>query len=207
MNASTIRKESLVIARELGYETNDGLPLLDDDIRVARTTEEVIDRTLCVNVTVAAAFGFDHDKGLGWLRAEKIEGSLTFAERALLHGDKNNVEAMKKRVESLYVLAWSLGFVEDVNFRSVCPPSLVRMFPNLKLGEGASHFRQRAKLVSDLAVVKKLDLAYCLHWAVVEAGLQRKSENRVPPYVLVERRRSLEWLVSSDDFEDVSLDT
>lgn len=206
MNSREIRMLSLATAQDLGYPTNDELPLLDD-VRIVRTLSETVERALCVYVAVAVAYGLDRTRAAEWSRSENIDQSLTANELAVLRGMPGAVEVMKKRVEALYVFAWSMGFLVDIDFRSVCPPTLVQIFPNLKVGRDSAEFRQRATLVADEDVAKKLDLAYCLHWATVETRLASRKSDVLAPSVIIERRRALEWLVSNEDFEEISLDT
>ncbi len=66
----------------------------------------------------------------------------------------------------------------------------------------------KARLRSDDQIVSAADLAYCLHWAIRQSELEgKRPPGKVPPYVVVERRRALEWLLSDEDWDDVPLDT
>lgn len=205
MDTSKLRRESIAAVRDLGYEPNVALPLLDDDTRLLRSQEEVSDRALCVFTVVAAAYGFDRARALAWLHDEKLAQSLTPTESSyLLNG--GNTETIRARVEALYALLWLLGHTEKINFADVCPPTLVHLLPNLKISESASEFRRKGHLVSDQEMVAQLDLVYCLHWAVVDAQLARRFA-RLPVHVIAERRRALEWVASAYDFDEVPLDT
>ena len=41
----------------------------------------------------------------------------------------------------------------------------------------------------------------------VRASTTKQTPGKVPPYIVVERRRDLEWLLSDEDWDDISLDT
>lgn len=198
----------MALVRDLGGEVNESLPLLDEKTSVLRSLDDVIDRTLCVFVAVATAYGFDRAKALEWATEQALTEAVTSDELALLNGDGSKVNVMKQRVEALYALTWSLGRLADLDFRSLSPSTLVHIFPNLKTGESSLMFRRNAKLVSDVEAARKLDAIYCLHWAATASNLgEVGSQAPLPLYAIVERRRSLEWLVSDDDFENVMLDT
>jgi hypothetical protein len=53
-----------------------------------------------------------------------------------------------------------------------CSDDFVRMFPDLKSSEPGSGFRGKAALRDVQQILPKLDLAYCLHWGIVENGLR-----------------------------------
>jgi hypothetical protein len=207
MNTSDIRHRSLKLARELGYAINGTLPLLDDGIRVTRDRNAIVDRSLCLYGTLSAAYGFGRDHALKWLGDQGLLERCTLVEREFLNDGPPSPSEMKKRVEGLYVLAWALGLYEDLDFTRVCPSDLVLKFPNIKLKALSTRFRDAVAAIDPSRIVDMVDLAFCVHWAVREKELAGRAKGPLPEYIVVERRRALEWLVSKDDFEDVALDT
>lgn len=207
MNTRDLRRRSLKIARELGYAENESLPLLDDDIGVTRDKDAIVDRALCLYGTLSVAYGFDRKKALKWIEDQNLSESCTSLEREFLHGAGASSLEMKTRVEGLYVMAWVLGLYEDLDFTGLCPSDLVLKFPNIKENEPSMSFRAAVAVIDVVSIVGMADLAYCLHSAIREEELARRPTGRLPAYVIVERRRALEWLLSEDEFEDVSLDT
>jgi hypothetical protein len=99
--------------------------------------------------------------------------------------------------------------VDELDFGRRCDDDFIAKLPNLKTGEPAAGFRRRARLREADEIGAELDLAYCLHWAVREASLAGNAPppGMVPSYVVVERRRALEWLAGKDDWDATSLDT
>ena len=108
----------------------------------------------------------------------------------------------------LNAFAWALGFVGSLHFDSCCDDSLITCFPDLKNDGSSDDYKAHAKTRSIDQIVSACDLAYCLHWAVADANLRSKPiPGHVDAHIIVERRRALEWMLSSDDWDDVSLDT
>jgi hypothetical protein len=108
----------------------------------------------------------------------------------------------------MWALAWAIGIARELNFSKECDSNFVLLLPNLKQNQTSADFRRKALLRSDDQIVLAADLAYCLHWAIRQSELQRKRPpGKVPPYVVVERRRALDWLLSDDEWDEVSLDT
>lgn len=203
----TIRDRSISAAEDLGYETHPSMPLLDEDFRL-RPAQEIVDRTLALHAVVACAFKFDPGKARDWLGRESLAASLSPAERAFVAEGEGLAPEFQVQVEGLWALSWALQFVPALDFSKACDDGLVRLLPNLKAGESSTRFRQQASLRPLEDIVSACDLAYCLHWAVNQAYLDdAPAPGKVPAHVVVERRRALEWLLSSDEWDDVSLAT
>ncbi len=206
MDLEGIRKKSLETARKLGYLMSASLPLLDEDIQV-RKKEDVIARALTLNCILACSFGFPRNKAINWLVREGLRESLTLHEQTFLENGQVN-SGFSLQVEGLWVLAWSLGFVHTLDFSSYCGNELVGFFPNLKEEESSSNFHNKSILRPAEDIIAACDLAYCLHWATKEMEIRgEKPRGKVKPYVIMERRRALEWLLSDYDWDGVPLDT
>jgi hypothetical protein len=201
-----IRERSISKAKELGYPINENLPLLED-IELARSLAEAIDRCLAMQVVAACAYGFSREQGITWLKQE-TQLKLTEAEHAFLESGFGDRRKFMFQIEGLYALAWGISIVQDLNFSRPCPQDLVTRFPDIKKQESSNSFRESADFRSTDELRKALDLAYCLHWAVRQASLDNRSvPGKVESYVIVERRRALEWLFDEQDWEFISLDT
>jgi hypothetical protein len=207
MDLDVIREQSLKTACRIGVTVSEALPLLDK-AQTTKATNEIISRLLCLHATAACAHGFDRGKARAWLEQELLSGELTAAERQFLEGSQGDPDRFKVQVEGMWALAWALGIVPRLDFDKGCDDSFVTMLPNLKVGEKSDTLRSKVKLRSIDEVFSACDLAYCLHWAVRQAYLSGGgSAGKVPPYVIEERRRALEWLLSSEQWDEVALDT
>jgi hypothetical protein len=202
----SVRSESNRIAEALGYAVNPNLPPLDSDVDL-RSTDDVVDRVLCLYAATAVAFGFPAAGAAQWTEHERIAGALSSPERSLLEGTRSAHDDDRKKVEALWALLWATGRGTTMDFSTVCPQNTVHMLPNIKIQESSAPFRAGSKLRSREEVLASADLAYVVHSAMVEAELQGSVPGRIPLHVVVQRRIALEWLIGSEAWEDISLDT
>ena len=202
-----IRSESLQKAEKLGYRANSSLPLLGESVSL-RSLEEVVDRSLAFFAVVACSYGFDRQSALRWMGQENVSSYLAESEREYLHSGEGDVSFYQSQVEGLNAFAWALGFVKAIPFDSVCDNTLIKLFPDIKNNGSSEGYRAKAKLRSVKKIISACDLAYCIHWAIREAELNNEMLlGDVSGHVIIERRRSLEWMLSTDDWDDISLDT
>ncbi len=208
MGLASTREQSREVAEKLGYEVMAELPLLEADSEV-RSGEELAERCLVLHALIAVSYGFPRSSARGWFEREGLVGALSASEARFLDtGDAQEDEFFHGLVESVWALVWSLGIATELDFGQRCPEDLVAMLPDLTAEESSSSFRERVKPRSTEEVVAAADLAYCLHWAVTDAGLRGgPSPGRIPAWVLTERRPALDWALSREDWDDITLDT
>lgn len=207
MDLQIVRGKSIERAKALGYEVNLALPLLDEGASL-RGVDEIVNRCLSLLATVAVSYGFEKRDAISWLQQENILSALAESEQSFLEGQFGNKAFFQHQVEGLNAFAWLLGLVHKMDFNQVCDNNLISLFPDIKNKSSSRKFRQNAKLISLNKVVETCDLAYCLHWALVEIGISNKQlPGDIKPHVIIERRRVLEWVLCSDNWDALSLDT
>jgi hypothetical protein len=207
MNLDDLRQASLRKATALGYPPAITLPLLDESLRL-RSGREITERALTLSGVVAASYGFPRERVTEWLQGEGLEATLGKAEAAFLQGKLGDAQPFQVQVESLTAFAWALGFLGAIEFDKPSPRHLVSIFPDFKRSQSSIHFRDKAKLRDQNDVLRACDLAYCLHWGINQKLIDKKPlPGELPPHVVIERRRAIEWMLSSEAWEDVSLDT
>ena len=211
MDATALRESTKSTVESLGYQFNPNLPVLDE-VQVQRNCTEVSNRILSLYACVACAYGFSKATAIEWLKREQLWESLTESERQFLEGRaESSTSTIQWQVEALWSLTWTAGYHDDLDFSRPCPDSFIQLFPDLKKGEDTASFKAKCQLRPSEAIIEKLDLSYCLHWAVRDFELSGRETgrgpNKVEGQVIVERRRALEWIISDDDWDDVSLDT
>jgi hypothetical protein len=207
MDPEALRKHSLQVVVRLGYSTNNALPLLNDAPHLRRA-KQVVDRLLCLNAVAASAYGFDRREAKEWLAHEAVFQFLTDAERLFVESGVGDSEKFKLQIEGMWALAWSLGMVAELDFARSCDKNFVRMLPNLKNHQSADAFRSEVRLRAAIDVLAAADLAYCLHWAVRDSQVHgHMLPGKVPAYVIEERRRALDWLLGTEAWDQISLDT
>lgn len=204
----SIRSQSLQTASELGYSTNDSLPLLDGT-RIYREASDVASRLFAMLCVAACSYGFDRRKANDWLEQQGGTGLLSHAERNFLESGVGDRQQFMQQIEGMWALAWCINVVSQLDFGQPCSQDFISCFPDLKKNESGEAFREQACLRVDSDIVGQCDLAFCLHWAIVDAELQGKKlpAGAVKPYVVIERRRALEWMLTDEEWEDISLDT
>lgn len=208
MKPEKVRAESLATASSLGYEVLPSLPLFENAVCI-RNKEAVLTRTLTLYAVIACSYGLEQQKALTWLEHEGYTEYLTSREQNFLTESVDVIGYnFMYQVESLWALAWGLSLVDALNFSRECDDNFVELLPNLHSLQSSREFRSRVILRSVDEVMAKCDLAYCLHWSVRQNMLDNKIlPGTVPPYVVIERRRALEWLLADEEWDDISLDT
>lgn len=206
MDAESIRAVSSSIAASAGILIPSTLPLLDAGS--LRNQDEIVDRLLVLTAVAAASYGFDRPKALAWLAQEELDGLLTREEALFLKSGKGKKEVFAVQIEGMWALAWGVALVSKLDFWKDCDDHFVSLLPNLKIGESGRKLRDSARLRPHKEIFASCDLAYCLHWALRQADIQGASPlGGLKHYVVVERRRALEWSLGSDGWDAVSLDT
>lgn len=208
MKASDVRANSLRAAQELGYATNDRLPLLDNT-EVVRSVNEVVDRLLGMYCVAAAAYGFNRESAVKWLNANVTGEALTPDERQFLLTGKGPVQEYKFQIEGIWALYWACGLADsEFSFGSQCPQNFVTRLPDLKTNQDAQSVRAKAALRDVAEVVQMADTAYCIHWAQRQSVLGGQADRQtMPEYVIRERRHALDWLLEGEDWDNIALDT
>lgn len=202
-----IRAHSLSKAEALGYPVNSSLPMLDETLAL-RPHVEIVTRALALHSVVAASCGLPAKRSLEWLLQEGLIDRLTLREREFLQGHNLNNLAFQLQSECLWVFSWVLKSIKILDFDHPCEDHLVTLYPDLLRGESSEKWRSANQLRNIAEIVEACDLAYCLHWAVNHALLERKKlPGRLSSPAIIERRRALEWMLGDMEWDAVPLDT
>ena len=103
---------------------------------------------------------------------------------------------------------WAIGRIPVLDFSNYCTSELAGLFPKVKNSETSGKFRALTKLRSATEIAAALDIAYCAHWAIENSKLRAQAPpGAVDPYVIVERRRALQWITTKEEWDEVVLDT
>jgi len=207
MRLNEIRRASLTEAKRLGYGTNPALPLLEVNLAVL-PQEDIVSRALALHCVVASSYGFPKHRNLKWLQQEMLVDALTAEENIFLDSSTRQSTQFQIQGECLMVFAWVLGKVQRLDFAKPAEGSLVHLYPDLKKNESSAQWQKAVASRSTDEVVAACDLAYCLHWAINQARVDARAQvGSVKPYLIVERRRALEWLLGREQWSDIELDT
>lgn len=207
MDMAVIRAESIRKLSGAGVFVNPALPPLDSRL-VARDVDAVVGRALALHAIVAASYGFPREQAGNWITREGLWTHLTAPERDGLQIEGDDVVKFRPRVEALSALGWALSMTPACDVFQKVSPSLVSKFPDLLRDEDTKRFRAVSHLRAEADLIAALDLLYCGHWALRQADLSGKRLPKLRPLdVVAERRRGLEWVLTMEDWEELSLDT
>lgn len=207
MNLKLVREASLETAKKLGYPINPSLPMLDVP-SACRGQSEIVDRILGMNGVAACAYGFSREMAQAWCEREVPPSALTIKEREFLRTGVGDKEQFTFQIEGIWELAWTIRLVDVLDFGQPCSSRFVTLLPDLKKSQKGADIRLKASIRPLADLISASDLAYCLHWAIrqIKAGHATLPRN-TNPYVIIERRRALEWVLSSYSWDEISLDT
>lgn len=202
-----MRRRSLEVARQLGYPPATVLPLSEEYLE-PRPLPEIIDRFLCLGGIVSASFGLDRAHARRWFEREGLWLKLTPEERRfVLHGSED-LNDFQVRTEALWALGWVLRMVNDLDFSAYNRDHFDADVPDEHSNDPTADWRTTIRCRCFNEIAAACDLAYCLHWAIVEARITNKEiPGTVRGYVIWQRRHALEWVLSDEDWDDVPMDT
>ena len=204
------RGRSLDILISQGYQVAPSLPFLGD-CEIRRDSDSIVGRLLSLHAVVALSFGWDQRKIAirTWLKNEQLTHYLSPLESKFVFNDGGLAGSMQWRVEALFALAWASGLTQ-VSILDPLPGNFVTLFPSISKSESTTEFRERVSTRSTDDILRELDLLYCLASAKTDLHIHGQIDqgNSTPTLLSVQQRRhSLEWILSEDEWEEVSLDT
>lgn len=205
INFSNIRRLNLLKVEQLNLPVNEALPYLDD-VQEYKSQEEVIHRALCIYAIIAMSFGLNKEHVIKWLEREKLINYLTEKEESLVFEQNKELKFFQIKVEALWGLSWALNLFEEINYSSLCEDNLSSFFPKISKYENIEAFKVKANLRTIDELLLEADLIYCIHWGMVENDIKGK-KNKVPLYVIEERRRAIDWILYDEIWDEVSFDT
>jgi hypothetical protein len=206
INLFEIRQESLSKARNLGFKVNPALPLLETMDHI-KPKDHIVQRIFALLAVAASSYGFDRKRAFNWLTNENGVSFLTETEKAFLLGGQVNPKRFMEQIEAMWALCWTINAIPDLDFDKICAKNFVELLPDLKKMESGQEFLKKAELRNPVELLAKCDLAYCLSWSVRENGIPIEMSKDIKSYVITERRRGLEWIISDQGWDDISLDT
>ncbi|CAN7326016.1 DUF4272 domain-containing protein [Variovorax paradoxus] len=212
IDCEAIRHENEALIRAHGGEICDWLPSPDLDVR-PRTAEATARRALVLNAMLQIAFGAPVSVIKQWIVDNGLDGELAPSERAILEKSGESLTEQDQTnlywyIEALWALAWAMGKVAELPFDRSVGSELASLLPNLQKNEDGSDFLKQATLRPRPELFRMLDLYYRVHWWTRTARLHGEQSGGVSLDIVMERRKSLEWLLNDvGDWDDVELST
>ncbi|MGI5172441.1 DUF4272 domain-containing protein [Treponema sp. OMZ 840] len=213
------RKKSNAKIKEMGIACMEVLPLRESSKEVRlKSFEEICNRAIACLLSTQLAEdihnGQEYKKSkelfLRLLEKYEVSNCLLEKEKRLFNGTYSEQDAIDIcwTYEAYWSLVWALGLVEDISYpNTIC--DVVRAIKLVGDTDGKEAFKAQCRLRGIEEILDMLDLHYRYHWATEEKRLRPETEIKdLDPEIVMERRRGLEWLISSGtDWFDISMDT
>lgn len=201
-----VRARSRRRCAKLGASVPRDLPRVE--FQSVRPAEDIAFRSVILYVMVGLAEpAVDPIRLVNWLKCECLFAKSTIRERGLIESagrgclSEQDVVNLSWLREAWVVLLWSCSVTDWPG-----PPSetasLSHLFAITPPEVEIADFVARARLRDTREFHQQLDFYYCLHHA-----LRSGQQIDVSMSVVTERRRALEWVLSDEEWDDVSLDT
>jgi hypothetical protein len=178
-----------------------------------RTNEEVLNRALILNAMLNIAFKAPIDIIKDWIEKHELSPFLSASEKAVLNKQASDLTAQELAnlhwyIEALWSCLWATQIIEKMSFTEPISDSMASLCPNLQRNEGPAKFAERMKLRSYEEIYKERDLYYRVMWCCRHFKLSGKEHPNFNMDLVMERRRSLEWIMDSDvDWDNYPQDT
>lgn len=205
------KADSESFLRDNGIKINQNLPFVEDinDVEI-RSLNAVIGRAYALLLIAAKGEGVEQEHLLKAINEKQINSLSPEEERVFKAEQLTNQEQAYAtwRYESLYVLLWALGLMEDLKYPSdICdvPAVVSQIFTPTR-----EAFEASVKLRSKEEILDELDKTYRMNWACVDARIKgQQVGGNINPSVIYERHYALNWLTNylDQDWDDVQTNT
>jgi hypothetical protein len=190
------------------YETEEVTP---------RDKKEVIERAVCSFASIMCALSISKGE---YSEEDRVYAEdflsekynvlelLTPMEQQVIAGTISEAGAMNAtwKYESLWVLLWALGIVEELSFpNEICDCDLI--MDTMGEFEGLDDFMAHTTLRPIEEILQALDLHYRYHWTTVNARIYGSDLAGLDEDIVMERRAGLEWLCCKGEENDNLTDT
>ncbi len=209
---ASVRIRVLEELQRRGIETNASLPEIEPG--ELRPPREVASRIIQLYGLIGLSMEEVDQAGVrDWLMEVGVFDSLEDNEKKLFEisqegYSRQQLVDLSWMRESLYALGWSGLLIPDLHFPNTeC--SLQKLFPKIPPEVSVRRFVRSFRLRDPNEILYEADLHYCLHWALRESDRTGEPRNRynVILDVVIERRRAFEWLVSTESWGEILLNT
>lgn len=176
-----------------------------------RSAQEVATRTVILHAVAATGYGVDPEPIVEWLVEQSIWEHASAKEQFLLTATAPSDEELSEacwRQEAQWALLWAISKVDTLGLPTqTCDTGLLvdQIMPGL--GESTDPFVSSARLRLPGELLVEDDRTYNLHCYARPALRQNSLPGDLIYPVLFQRHYAFEWLTSTDNWDDVRLDT
>lgn len=199
-------------ATSLGVCTSANVPAVDDyHEECPRSPADVARRAIVLHCVAAVGCGVNAEPVIQWLENESLWETVSPSERAFLAAikpTKKLIHAARWRQESQWALLWSIGHVRSLGLPTkTCSTRMLvdEIMPGL--GDSTREFITSARLRSPGWILAEEDRTYNLLCYARQAIRTDSMPEDLIFDVLYERHYAFSWLGSSDNWDEVDMDT
>jgi hypothetical protein len=211
INPEKIKNKNTRLLKKWGIDVIEHLPWIE--INELRSHKEVAERCVILSALFQLHLGAPKDFIQNYLIKNKLINSLSPNEHKLL---ATNFDELKKQdqinlhwsIEAIWALTWVGKKHKNLSFNTSVEDSLAEMLPNFEQSQSPEKFINSFKLLSHKDIFIQLDRFYRAHWFAKNHNLSGKESPLVNLSIIMERRKSLEWVSdTSTNWDEISLDT
>lgn len=201
--------ERIILAA--GGQTLDLLPIIGQT--GLRKNSELISRSLILNALINIHFNAPTGIIKAWVEKHQLTAHLSVSERDLLTKENQELSEQERvnlfwYIEALWALMWAGSLIDELPVDRPVEDYMASLTPNVQLDEGTEKFSERMRLRPHNDLYAMLDLYYRAHWYARNAQLNGKPSGNFSIDVIMERRRSLEWLLDpKSDWDNTNSST
>src|SRR5215475_4644439 len=206
------KKRSEELLKTQGIPINPSLPPIEsEEETVPRSAQDIAKRAVGLCAVALRGEGLKQQEIIDLLKGKDVWAFVTPEEKKFLlkkRPARQETINFKWRYESLWVLLWALGHVQDLGApTSICD---VQSTVRTVLDSPSEDFIHRAKSRPISEILDEADLIYRYDWAVVDARIKGEDPpGNLDPGVVYERHYALNWLIGHMDqeWDEVTTDT
>lgn len=184
-----------------------------EDQHTPRTAAEIARRALVLNSVIVAAYGWDRDDLITWLKDEGLWDEATPKEKLFLSTPKPDAQQLINfswRSEAQVALLWAIQTLPNLGSlaEEVDTVPLVDAIPGIF--EPTREFIESASLREPDVIMREREKVRYAHWQVRDASLRKLPvPNGINPGIVQERHHGFNWVIGycGDEWDDVTADT
>lgn len=205
------KSQSESFLEQHSIKVNKNLPCTPSESEVVlRSTSDVIDRAYALLIMGVKGEGVEQEYINRTIKDKNIDSFTpkeSFINSQEVLNDDDKVYAIW-RYESLYLLLWALGVIDDMKYPSdICN---VQEVVGKIFTPSREEFESSIKLRSSKVILDELDKVYRMNWACVDARIKgQEPTGRLNGSVVYERHYALNWLIhyQNQDWDNVKTNT
>lgn len=212
------RNKNNFFIKKQGIECYENLPLVESSSEVKmKSLDEICNRAFTCFISIQVACDVNnnnYEESIKYfkpiLEELNLEQYLNSKEKRIFDGTYTVQDAIDLdwEYEDLWSLFFALGLVDDItDGGKLCDCDFI--IKTMASCKNVEEFKKKCKLRDIEEILDMIDLYYRYDWACTEKRIRPETNiGDLNPSNVVERRRGLEWLISSeDDWYEISLDT